>query len=75
MDEILEPSRVLCGTVRLKLRIARLLPTSTVVWADSHAVEGKGNEKFRYPEQTVIQDIRDFASRRNIEVLGTPDMR
>src|SRR5207247_3670958 len=70
VDEVVAKDRILKGTSRLKRKIAGLPPGSTIVWADSHAVEGDGRERFTYPEQTVIREIRRFADDRNIKIIG-----
>jgi hypothetical protein len=74
VSEVFSRKTSLKGLNKLKGRISELAPGSKIIWlgelttSDGHKV--KGSEKLGYPPDAIVDQVKQFAAARNIEVLG-----
>ena len=72
--EVLDGKDELKGVNGLKKRIGELQPKTKIIWlgelTTSEGHKQKGSEKLGYPPEQVIQDVKQFALEREIEIVG-----
>jgi hypothetical protein len=72
-DEIFKQQRLISTVGGLKKRIAHLPKSSRIVWIKNFVFEGKpipGTEKLELPSKEIIDDIKQYAAPRGIEISG-----
>jgi hypothetical protein len=73
ISEVFDPNATLKGLDQLRRTLSSMPGGSRLVWFDRLTVGGvkvKGSESLKYPPREVISEVRKWAQRRNIEILG-----
>jgi len=74
VEEIFDKKVVIRGLDKLKQRISRLDRPSRIIWADKLIFNGaivKGSERLEWPPRNVIEEVKNYAAGRHVEIIGT----
>jgi hypothetical protein len=73
VQEVFSKKNTIHGVQQLKTRLSRLPLHSSIVWFDRLTLSGKrvkGSESLKYPPDDVIEELKEYAAKRKIEISG-----
>jgi hypothetical protein len=73
VNEVFNKKTLLRGVDQLKVKISSMPRGSKIIWNDELLANGskqKGSERLKYPPEEIVQEVKQCAQARNVEVLG-----
>ena len=74
--EVFNPKTVLHGSKEIERKISKLPKRSRIVWFEGLTLSGKtveGTERLKYPPKEVVDEVKRWAAKREVQVLGPED--
>ncbi len=75
-EEVFNDQKVLHGIEQLKRELAKLPPSSRVIWYDRLTLKGakiKGTEQLKYPPKKIIDEVKHYTDALQISISGPPE--
>ncbi len=72
-EEVFNDKAIMSGVGKLRQRMSKLPKGSTIVWFDKLTFSGikiKGTEKLKYPPKEIIDQVKSYAQKHTLKVLG-----
>ncbi len=72
VNEVFNKKTLLRNVEQLKQKIAGMPSGSKIIWNDELLANGrkqKGSERLKYPPEEIVQEIKQYAQARNVELL------